>query len=156
MIPVLFLKWQTAVIPSNQRRLSIDVSPRHGIPIREGIHRSQPDVEAPVVRGIHDQDVDSVAAVPKLVARPAHGRVPRRALKAPDGREPGDLALRVPLVPGDEAVGSVRARNAVHRPRSVIVAGVVRYCDGDRHELAAHRLGGYYINLQLRTICGYG
>lgn len=40
-----------------------------------------------------------------------------------------DLILSLPAVLGDEAVSSVRAGYIIQRSRSVVIAGVVRYCE---------------------------
>ena len=62
-----------------------------------------------------------VSGVPPLDGR-------RRA----DVREPRDLALRLPAVPGDQAVLAVRAREEFQGPAAVVVAGVVGHCVAKR------------------------
>lgn len=58
-------------------------------------------------------------------------RVPSaNGLGRADVRKLGDLALRLPPVPRDEAVLAVRARHVVHRPRGVVVPRVIGYRDG--------------------------
>ena len=53
-----------------------------------------------------------------------------------DVRELRDLALRLPPVPGDQAVRAVRARQHREGPRSVIVAGVVGNCVAKRRPVS--------------------
>lgn len=129
---------ETAVADRNLGRRSIHASQLHSLATRQGVHGVERNVEAGggVVNG---QDVDGVAAVRELPAGAAGGRVP-----APDGGgasdvgELGDLALRLPVVAGDEAVGAVGAGDGCQGTRAVVVAGVVGDC-GERDGMLVMR-----------------
>lgn len=119
---------QTAVADRNLGRRGIDASQLDGLATRQGVHGVERNVEA---RGgvVDGQDVDGVAAVRELPAGAARGRVPARdGGGASDVGEARDLALRLPVVAGDEAVGAVGARDDGQGTRAVVVAGVVGDC----------------------------
>lgn len=109
---------------------SIDAAEGDSLAVGEGVHGVEGNVEA---RGgvVDGEDVNGLAVVGELPAGAALVRVP-----AGDGGggtdvgEAGDLALGLPAVLGDQAVGSVGAGDGSQGAAAIIVAGVVgNYCD---------------------------
>lgn len=100
----------------------------NGVTVGQGIHGVEPNVEASGAV-VNSQDVDGLAAVCELPAGAAAGGVPASdGLDTTNVWEARDLALGLPVVSGDEAVGAVGARDDSQGARSVIVAGIVRDC----------------------------
>ena len=97
----------------------------------KGVHGLGADVEAGggVVDG---QNGDGALVDRELPACAALRAVPLNTLHAADIREARDLALGLPVVPCDEAVGAVRAGDGGQGARGVVVAGVPAYGDGLR------------------------
>lgn len=90
------------------------------------VHGSLCDVEAgvSVVDGEH---IDAPALVVESPAGATIGRVPSRdGLRTADIWESGNVALRVPVLAGDEAVWSIGAGDCGERARAVVIAIIVR------------------------------
>lgn len=106
----------------------IDTAKGDSLAVGEGVHGVEGNVEAGggVVDG---ENVDGLAVVGELPAGAALVRVP-----AGDGGggtdvgEAGDLALGLPAVLGDQAVGSIGAGDGSQGAAAIIVAGVVGNC----------------------------
>lgn len=80
---------------------SIDTTKLDSLAVSECVHGGERNVEA---RGsmVNSQNVDALALVGELPAGTAGGRVPsRNGLGAADVWELGDVALRLPAIPGD-------------------------------------------------------
>lgn len=106
--------------------LGVDAAQSDGLTVGEGVHGIEANVQA--AGGVVDgKDVDLLAVVLKAVAAAAVGGVPAgNDVHTANVGELGDVALLLPAVLGDEAVGAVRAGNGSHGARGVIVASVVR------------------------------
>lgn len=119
---------QTAVAHGDLSGGGVDTSVLNGVTVGQGVHGIESNVEASSAV-VNSQDVDCLAAVCELPAGTAAGRVPAsNGLDTTDVWEARDLALSLPAVSGDEAVGTVGARDDIQGARCVIVAGIVRDC----------------------------
>lgn len=88
----------------------------------------QANIEA-IDGAVHGQDGDGAALVVEAPAGGARGRVPAGdGLRAANVREARDLALRLPVVAGDEPVVAVGAGNVLERAAAVVVASVIGNC----------------------------
>lgn len=126
MFPSGQVSLQTAVLHSDLRGGGVDTSVLNGVTVGQGIHGVEANVEASSAV-VNSQDVDGLAAVGELPAGTTAGGVPASdGLDTTNVWEARDLALGLPVVSGDEAVGAVGAGDDSQRARSVIVAGIVR------------------------------
>lgn len=116
---------QTALANIDLASSSVNASELVSLAVGEGVHGIEGNVEA---RGrvVDGEDGDGLAVVLELPAGAAGGRVPALdGLDAADPRVPRDLALGLPAVVGDEAVGAVGAGDAGEGAGAVVVANVV-------------------------------
>lgn len=100
----------------------------NSVTVGQSVHGVESNVEASTAV-VNSQDVDGLAAVCELPAGTAAGGVPAsNSLDTTNVWEARDLALGLPVVSGDEAVGAIGARDGSQGARCVIVAGIVRDC----------------------------
>lgn len=116
----------TAVAHRDLGGCSIDTTKLDSLAVSESVHGGERNVET---RGsmVNSQNVDALALVGELPAGTTGGRVPsRNGLSAADVWELGDVALRLPAIPRDQAILAIRAGHGCERPGRLIVAGVIR------------------------------
>lgn len=99
------------------------------ISLRQGVHRSEGDIERPCPSMVNGRDIDSRALEAQRPACAAIGRVkPSNSTRSPDIRECGYGTKRLEAKPRDEAVDTVGASDGGHRTCAV----VVHLVEGDR------------------------
>lgn len=84
----------------------------------------QRDVKAAIISGVNSQDMDTATSILQFITGSALRRVPSNALGATNVGKVGDLTLGLPMVFGDEAIGTVRARHIFQGTRRVIISSV--------------------------------
>ena len=135
------LSLQATLVGRNLGVGGVDATELGSLVVGQGIETLLVDVEArsSVVDG---KDVDGLALVGDAVAGAALGGVP--AGDALVATEVGglDVALGLPAVLGDEAVGAVRAGDGGEGAAGVVVAGIVGDGDGRGEGGEAEGKGG--------------
>lgn len=120
---------ETAGGHGNLSAAGFDAAERGTLAAGQGVESRELNVEAGA-GAVDGEDVDGAAIVAQLPACTALGRVPAANGSSAADELGADLALCLPAVSGDEAVGAVRAGDGGQRAAGIVVAGVVRDSDG--------------------------